>query len=186
MINTLTIFLSDKEAADQLREDLHNEIQESNNTKEENMNNTITLTDEQMEALKSGKSITINPPKKSLWKPKQGEWSINLVLDDAYISVNDEIRRLAGLSYQTEEDAKEVAAHLRSTARQYAWLKEHNPTYISTCIYDNNQYYIQLDYSDLQYKVNYVFKYKTLGVVYMDKESAEKLCKALNSGEVML
>lgn len=150
------------------------------------MSNTITLTDEQMECLKNGESIIIEPPKKSLWEPKCGKWTINSVLGDSYISVNDEIRRLAGMSYQTEEDAYEVASHLRSTARQYAWLKEHNPTYKVDWNNKEIKYHIYFDSNDLKYKVAFADTYRSLGVIYMDENSAIKLCEALNLGEVIL
>lgn len=95
------------------------------------MNHTIQLTSEQFEALQSGQSITIEPPKPSItkWEPKGGDYTIYGDFKVERCGMNTESFRLAGMEYQTQFQAEQAAKALRSYARQLAWVSEHYPDY---------------------------------------------------------
>ena len=82
------------------------------------MKNTITLTDEQMKALQSGQSITIEPPEQVIakWHPKRGEY---LIYGDFYVN-----------SPNVRNKIETASKALRSYARQLSWLHENDDGYI--------------------------------------------------------
>lgn len=97
------------------------------------MNNTITLTEEQMKALQSGQSITIEPPKPTItkWEPKGGDYVIEHLFNSIKCSpgFKNDMWLNSGLIYQTQSQAEQAAKALRSYARQLAWVSEHYPDY---------------------------------------------------------
>lgn len=151
------------------------------------MKNTIILTDEQMKALQSGQSITIEPPKPVIakWEPKGGDYEVTSILDGSYKNTGIKIpAKNAGLRYQTKEQAKQAAKALRSYARQLAWLAENEDGYIFDSKKDEFNYYIYYSEAFCKYEKEYHHKWKMLNTIYMSKQNAEKLCKLLNSGIV--
>lgn len=141
------------------------------------MNNTITLTPEQMEDLNNGKSIVIEPPKPNItkWEPKREKICVFLNSDD---SSN-------GLQYQTQSQANNAAKAVRSYARQLAWLAENEDGWIADWN-DNSQekYYISYNYVSNKNITKTIGLHKNLSTIYMSKQNAEKLCKLLNDGIV--
>jgi hypothetical protein len=149
--------------------------------------NTITLTEEQMKALQSGQSITIEPPKPIItkWDPKGGRYTIYGDFRVEYSGINAETFRLAGTEYQTQTQAEQAAKALRSYARQLAWLAENDDGW--TVDWNNTikpKPFVYFDTINNKYNTAIVYQEKCLSRVYMSQDNAEKLCKLLNDGIV--
>ena len=151
------------------------------------MNRTITLTlnDEQMNALQSDKAITIEPPKLGIqkWQPKGGD---NCILKDFSVAlVNNNCTYPKYMSYETQEQAEQAAKAIRSYARQLAWLSENSdgwkPDWQVTL---TEKYYIYYEEKINRYSINSNQVHRNINTVYMSKKNAEKLCKLLNDGIV--
>lgn len=148
--------------------------------------NTITLTDEQMKALQSGQSITIEPPKQYIakWEPKGGRYFIN-----ASLGVSDGTSymgtMLAGMEYQTQAQAEQGAKAIRSYARQLNWLAENDDGWVADWN-DHRQVktLIHFDSHHKTYGYIYAGKSQYIGAIYMSQANAEKLCQLLNCGIV--
>ena len=146
---------------------------------------TLTLNDEQMKALQSGKAITIKPPKPGIqkWQPKGGDYCI--LKDFSVALVNNNCTYPKYMTYQTESQAEQAAKALRSYARQLAWLAENSdgwkPDWKDT---SKQKYCICYDEKTNYYKIisNQVHRY--INTIYMSKKNAEKLCQLLNDGIV--
>lgn len=147
--------------------------------------NTITLTDEQMKALSNGQSITIEPPKPfTKWEPKGGTYSLSSSFE-VITFLKQESSRLAGMEYQTQQQAEQAAKTLRSSARQLNWISENDDGWRANWNNDNqSKYYIYLDYKSNTFMHAYVFYTLLLNTIYMSKNNATKLCKLLNDGIV--
>lgn len=149
---------------------------------------TINLTDEQYQALINGESVTITPPTKKVtkWKPRGGEWYIfgdgeicKTTLGKDYVDY--------GRFYQSKEQAEWARDKMRTHNRLLAWLAENDDGWREDWREDNNGNW-SVDYSfvDKEYTA-YDYSYtKDLIGIYMSEENANKLCKLLNSGEVVL
>lgn len=149
------------------------------------MKNTITLTDEQMKALQSGQSITIEPPKPVIqkWEPKGGDYTIYGDFKVERCGMNTESFRLAGMEYQTQFQAEQAAKALRSYARQLSWLHENDDGYI----WKNNNhhnYFVYFNIDNNKYCIDWEQGKKVYSTIYMSKYNAIKLCNLLNSGIV--
>ena len=94
---------------------------------------TLTLNDEQMKALQSGQSITIEPPKSCIakWEPKSGDFRITADLTVIKDTSSWKTYALAGLEYKTKEQAEQASKALRSYARQLAWLAENDDGWVA-------------------------------------------------------
>lgn len=151
------------------------------------MNRTITLTldDEQMKALQSGQSITIDPPKPVItkWEPKGGDYCI--LKDFSVALVNNNCTYPKYMTYQTQEQAEQAAKAIRLYARQLAWLEENSdgwkPDWKDI---SEDKYYIYYDEKTNNYGINSNQVHKSLNTIYMSKKNAEKLCQLLNDGIV--
>lgn len=151
------------------------------------MNRTITLTldDEQMKALQSGKAITIEPPKLDIqkWQPNGGDYCI--LKDFSVALVNNNCTYPKYMTYETQEQAEQAAKALRSYARQLAWLAENSdgwkPDWKDT---SNGKYYVYYDEKTKYYNINSNQVFKYINTIYMSKKNAEKLCQLLNDGIV--
>jgi hypothetical protein len=149
------------------------------------MSNIITLTDEQMKALHSGQSITIEPPKATIqkWEPRGGSYPVkpfltlfcpgNMVLHQETIS---------GLRYDNKKQAEQAAKAIRSYARQLAYLAENDDGWIAD--WDNSEqdkYFIYYHTLKKKYRVTCTNCWMSMATVYMSKENANKLCQLLNN-----
>ena len=150
------------------------------------MNNTITLTDEQMKALQSGQSITIEPPKPTItkWEPKGGNYRVQ---SDLTIFKNQSSRdfKNSGIEYKTQAQAEQAAKALRSYARQLAYLAENDDGWIADW---NNilsiKYYVSYNHTYRTWKICNNTSARALGIIYMSEDNAQKLCQLLNDGIV--
>lgn len=153
------------------------------------MNNTITLTldAEQLEALKSGKSITIEPHKPVItkWEPKGGTYYPNESFTEIHSGCLVADRKLSGLGYSTKSKAEQAAKAIRSYARQLSWIHENNDGWVADWN-DISQYKSRISYDNTRaaYRVEQNNEYNSLNTIYMSKSNAEKLCKLLNNGIV--
>ena len=148
------------------------------------MEHTITLTDEQFKALQLGQSITIEPSKLAKWEPVGGVYTIRYN-EEIEKTLSTHKNRLAGLEYQTKEQAENAAKHLRAYARQLAWLAEHDDGWIADWEEPSQlKFYVYYSVSRAIYDTA-ANQSRTLSVVYMSKNNAEKLCEQLNSGIVV-
>lgn len=150
------------------------------------MNNTITLTDEQMKALQSGQSITIEPPKPTItkWEPKGGDYRVQ---SDLTIFKNQSSRdfKNSGIEYKTQAQAEQAAKALRSYARQLAWVSEHYDGWEADWSdRDQNKYYVFYCNNNRKFKPDYCFRSQDLATIYMSKANAIKLTQLMNDGIV--
>ncbi len=151
------------------------------------MNNTITLTDEQMKALQSGQSITIEPPKQVIqkWEPKGGDYTIYGDFKVERCGMNTESFRLAGMEYQTQFQADSAAKQLRAYARQLAYLAENDDGWIAD--WSNSsllKYYVYYNYKSKKFKEGRNFTEQSFGRIYMSKANATKLAQLMNDSIV--
>lgn len=151
------------------------------------MRNTITLTDEQMKALQSGQSITIEPPNPVIqkWEPKGGDYTIYGDFKVEQCGMNTESFRLAGMEYQTQFQAEKAAKALQSYARQLAWISENCDGWIAD--WGNSEqikYYVYYKTDTKKHEFCTSYTNNTLSTIYMSKTNAEKLCQLLNDGIV--
>jgi hypothetical protein len=149
---------------------------------------TITLTDEQYQALCNGESVTIEPPKPKVekWQPKGGQW---------YVQQDGEIRnqkstnypRQFGMSYPTIKHAEKARDAMRVHNRLLAWLSENDDGWVSDW---EDTYtlksYVFYNSKKREWQASHLQYVPVIGAVYMSKENAEKLCKLLNEGVVEL
>jgi hypothetical protein len=151
------------------------------------MTNTITLTDEQMKALQSGQSITIEAPKPVIqkWEPKSGNYRLTNEFNIYESSVNNYITQNHGLQYQTRTHAEQAIKALRSHSRQLSWLAENDDGWVADWTNDRQlKYYVVYYTNESRYPYYCTRDIKHTGVVYMSEQNAEKLCKLLNDGIV--
>lgn len=128
------------------------------------MPNKITLTDEQMKALKNGQSITIEPPKNK-WKPKLGTFRMNVS-----VSIGD------------KNETIKAVKKLNSYTKQLMWLNENYDGWVAdwTNIHQE-KYYIEYNVAYGIYESRENRWYKSLSGVYMSKQNANNLCELLNN-----
>ena len=146
---------------------------------------TLTLDDEQMKALQSGKAITIEPPKPSIqkWQPKGGDYCI--LKDFSVALVNNNCTYPKHMTYQTQEQAEQAAKALRSYARQLAWLAENSDGWKPDWKDASKQkYYVYYEEKTNYYEISSNQIHKYINTIYMSKKNAEKLCQLLNDGIV--
>lgn len=141
------------------------------------MNHTIQLTTAQFQALQSGQSITIEPPKPAItkWEPAGGRYIIYFGEDTAK----------AGIEYQTQAQASSAAKQLRSYARQLAWVSEHYDSWVADWS-DNKQckYYVYYSNGSKTYEVSHGTTAQLIGLIYMSHSNATKLAQLMNDGIV--
>ena len=152
---------------------------------------TITLTNEQYQALLNGESVTIEPPKPKVekWQPKGGEW---FVAGEGSIPKQQSYKKFAnfGTEYPTKEAAEKARDAMRTHNRLLAWLAENDDGWVADWSDDEQgKYYIYLE-SNPKEKASYGFNAnwycRNLVTVYMSEQNAIKLCELLNDGVVEL
>ena len=147
------------------------------------MNNTITLTDEQMKALQSGQSITIEPPKPAIvkWEPKGGFYCVCGDLSTNYVNLPSNNYIKSGMTYKTQSQAEQAARVLRSYSRQLAYLAENDDGWVADWNdYDKNKCYVSYNYHYRTWKIYSNTSARALGIIYMSEDNAKKLCQLLN------
>ena len=154
------------------------------------MNNTITLTDEQMKALQSGKPITIEPPKPVItkWEPKGGCFCIYADFSVDLVQLPSNKYHNSGMTFNSQQQAEQAAKALRSYARQLAWLAENDDGWVADWTDDTQNkyrivYYINNDNGN-KYSYYCTRDVKSPDVIFMSETNAIKLCNLLNSGIV--
>lgn len=152
------------------------------------MNHSIQLTAEQFEALQSGQSITIEPPKPAItkWEPVGGHYCvINYCLSFSYWDTAPREATTSGLSYKTQSQADSAAKAIRTYARQLAWLAENDDGWIADWN-DSQQlkYYVYIEHSSNKIKLYRNFIDQSFGIIYMSQTNAEKLAQLMNDGIV--
>ena len=162
------------------------------------MNNTIKLTSEQMKALQSGQSITIEPPKPfkppiTKWEPKHK--SISYFIDFSDSSVNfmghhyDSRygKRLSnlGFTYDNKTQAEQASKAIRSYARQLAWLAENDDGWVADWSKEGqSKYFISIAHLSNKVSIYRSFTVQSFGLVYMSEPNAIKLAQLMNDGIV--
>lgn len=151
------------------------------------MTNTITLTDEQMKALQSGQSITIEPPKQSIqkWEPKGGDYTIYGDFKVERCGMNTESFRLAGMEYQTQSQTDSAAKAIRAYARQFAWLAENDDGWVADWS-DNgqNKYFVSYSYEKAKFERTFCYQSAFVNIIFMSEQNATKLAQLMNDGIV--
>lgn len=151
---------------------------------------TINLTDKQYQALINGGSVTITLPTKKAtkWEPQEGAWYIDLAgcVSRYNANITENIKNF-GVTYQTEEQAEWARDKMRTHNRLLAWLAENDDGWREDWREDNNgNWGVDYSFVDKEY-TTYDYSYtKDLIGIFMSEENANKLCKLLNSGEVVL
>ena len=144
----------------------------------------IQLTDEQYETLKSGEDILIKaPPKKAipLWEPSEGGWKvqgyggfIHPTTDFSFTTVGAARKTEAQATLMRDRRlrSEKLSAFLAEIGEEKEWVNGEENWY--TCIADD------------KWVENYAYVYYSPEKVYMTKSGAEQVCKALNSGYLVL
>ena len=149
------------------------------------MNNTITLTEKQMEALQEGKPITIEPPKKEPEKFKcraSSNYYANLdgtIRNKGYGSPS-ELENYVFLA--TIKEALEFEQLRKQIAIRFEFLKQHAPLYKPTWDnYDEPKYYVYYDFEKKSWDFHHQYHHIS-PIPYMPKEVARKFCSMANAG----
>lgn len=155
--------------------------------------NTITLTDEQYQALQNGKSITIEPPKTEAikWEPKGGPFT---VAGDGttHMSNSSDPWKNYGVEYHTREAAEKANKAMRTHNRLLAWIAENDDGWKPDWNDDSQKkFYLRKDHNkalepNSRYYVGSSNSLQSVAVSYMSEQNANKLCKLLNNGIVIL
>lgn len=145
------------------------------------MSKSIKLTQEQWNALQSGESITINPPKPEQWEPEEESWVVNIDNLAVYVGKLG-VCSQAGRKRATKKLAQRAAGASRSRDRLEAFRDQYWPDW--------------KDYGGEVWMVARTLRYgygaichrstRTTGTVYGPKEFAEKAVKMLNEGTLVL
>lgn len=150
------------------------------------MTNTITLTDEQYQALQAGNSITIEPPKPK-WEPQKGNFYISYKGNIFKDSCDNYTARDFGACYPKKHLADNAYFAMRTHNRLLAYVAEFAPDFEP--VWNDNtklNYYVQYTYKQCEWEVHAACVFRSPGIVYMPKDVAEKLADKLNSGEIAL
>jgi len=152
------------------------------------MNNTATLTQEQMNMLSEGKAITINPPKPKVkrWQPEGGPYYIN---QRGYVLLgkHELTHAMMGNEFQTMQQATDEAIERRKRARLVAYRNKFCPDYKPDLKYGkDDKYQIIWDEYDNKYRAETAMWRNVVGCVYFPAKIAKELVAKLNSGEVVL
>ena len=150
--------------------------------KGEPMKTTIELTQEQMEALNRGESITIQP-KPGPWESKGGEWCVDGDNDVLGPVRSDENGRKSGRERATQELAERAAKASRQRDRLEAFRDEGWPTWKDN---GGTIYSVAIDGFGRARSRAYVTESRTIGTVYGPKDFAEKAAEMINRGELVL
>ena len=147
------------------------------------MNHTIQLTTEQFEALQSGQSITIEPPKPTItkWEPRGGNIQITASLN----ITGKWDPTSAGMCYPNTNKANSAAKAIRAYARQLAWLAENDDGWIADWNdYDQNKYFVYVAHKPNIAYFSTDYTAQNFGTIYMSKQNAIKLAQLMNDGIV--
>ena len=141
------------------------------------MSHTIQLTAEQFQALQSGQSITIEPPKSTItkWEPKGGNYAI---------SFSNNLNK-AGFAYNNSSQADSAAKSIRAYARQLAWLAENNDGWVANWNdYRQYKYFVLYSYENKEFHKSKCYQAKDINTIYMSEPNAEKLAQLINDSIV--
>jgi len=149
---------------------------------------TITLTDEQYQALTNGETIIIQPPKPKItkWQPKGGKW---IIRSDGYVGILSSLKdyREFGTEYQTKEQAEWARDKMRSFNRQLAWLAENDDGGREDWNdIKQKKWFIYYDHRKKSYGASYETENQDLNKIYMSEYNVKILAEALNFWEVVL
>ena len=151
------------------------------------MDHIIQLTAKQFEALQSGQSITIEPPKQAItkWEPTGGKCIIHTELDLKLRNQTFAPYKLLSLGFQTVAQADLAMKALHSYARQLVWLTENNDGWkVNWLDADQRKYYVVYLHKSKKFEVDYCYATNHLGAIYMSKDNATKLAQLMNDGVV--
>lgn len=152
------------------------------------MNHTIQLTIEQFEALQSGQSITIEPPKPAItkWEPMGGHYCIaNYYLSADYWDNTPKGAIPSGLAYKNIAQAEHAAKALRAYARQIAWISEHCDGWVADWSNrDQKKYFVLYAHEGKKFQTTYCYQSQYINTVFMSESNAEKLAQLMNDGIV--
>ena len=150
------------------------------------MNNTITLTKEQMVQLQSGKLIIIGPPNPAQWEPAEGKHYIST---GGGVGIETTTKSYAGFGMirNTRDKALKAVDPMRTHNRLLAYVDEFDSEYVPD--WENLfefKHYIRYDHHTHNWLYSSNCIRRIIGAVYMSKECAQELIVKLNSGEVVL
>jgi len=155
------------------------------------MNNTITLTECQMQQLQAGESITIEPPKvkPTQWEPKGGSYWIDSTgyVGHVLLAGSVEEYKRFGTERDSETQAEKAIKAIRIHNRLLTYVDEFDPNYNPDWANPyENKYYVYYDHNSGKWSYSQFYSRCAIGIVYMSKECAKALVTKLNSGEVVL
>ena len=121
------------------------------------------------------------------WQPKGGEWFINQC-DDAveYWKISTEATKVAGLERQTEEQAERAAVEMRRFNRLLALRDELCGDKVVDWNDHKYKHYVYFSHSRAKWFPEFNDDYESINPYFTSRESAQKACDMLNSGEVEL
>ena len=150
------------------------------------MDYTIQLTAEQFEALQSGQSITIEPPKPTItkWEPIGGKCIIHTELE---LQARDQTfvpYTLLSLGFQTVDQADLAMKALYSYARQLVWLAENDDGWKADWSKDQKKYYVTYLHEKAEFEATFCYQSNHLSTIFMSEANATKLAQLMNDGIV--
>jgi len=153
---------------------------------------TVTITQEQWEALQNGNSITIEPPKpKNKWIPGGGNWKVDGEGDVIFDDFPYEEDLDFGTYFASEEQAEKARDAMRKHNRLLAYVAEHYDEFEKSGINkaENGKahyvYFCSMQKKWLTGRGRGSYGIIP-GMVFMPSAIAEELAEKLNNGEVEL
>lgn len=121
------------------------------------------------------------------WQPPMGQWLINLLDNSVMQELTGQMIGIsfvnAGLSRQTQEAAERDLPIIRKFCRLLAWVEEQGGYQFE---FGKDNYLVYFDGVRWGFSVLYDGNKQVIATAYMSRLQAEKLCAALNSGEIEL
>jgi len=145
----------------------------------------ITLTDEQMADLESGKPITIEPPKPKKWEPKGGGFFITSV---EVMKNRGSTRgcRLFGMEYPTRLLAQKARDKMRIQHLMVAYQLEVCPDYEPDWSNPAGKWYVYRGHEYKAFSMSSTCKTeRPEGVYFPTREIAQDLCDLLNENDFL-
>lgn len=118
------------------------------------------------------------------WQPKGGDWWIDE--GNVFEFAHNEIYYPFGTARQTKEEAERAAVEMRRFNRLLALRDELCGDEVVDWGDHRYKHYVYFSHSDRQWRAEFNDDYESITPYFTSKESAQKACDMLNSGEVEL
>ena len=147
---------------------------------------TIELTKEQYKALCSDEPVIIQPPKKKVWEPQKGDWRITPNGEVTFIHSTTSYK-LAGAERTAKDLAEQAAKRTVKTSRLSALVDELDTNWkVNWDDKYQHKYYLIYDHGIKEWEYCRSINVQRIESIFMSEGTALRICKMLNSREVIL